>query len=68
MRTFKTEGGKTVQLYIKPNTQHVAIKFLEGGELPVELSGLYTSENAATRDIILFLDKKVTKTTSRKAA
>ena len=57
MISFTSNGGKEIQLFICPKTAHIRIKFVPGGELPEELSGLYTSEKAASNDIIKYLDK-----------
>ncbi|UOF80643.1 flavivirus dead domain [Caudoviricetes sp.] len=57
MREFETGTGKTIQMIIDPKTAHIKLQFKEGGQLPDELSGLYTSERNATKDILSYLDK-----------
>lgn len=57
MKSFITHGGKEIQLFICPKTAHIRIKFIPGGELPEELTGLYTSEHFAELDINRYLDK-----------
>lgn len=52
-----SHGGKEIHLFICPKTAHIRIKFVPGGELPEELSGVYTSEEFATKDITKYLDK-----------
>lgn len=72
-RIFKTANGKEVTTFIDPINAHYRIKFLSGGELPEELSGLFTSvsraEIAITRYISKGLDKETKKkeTTSKEA-
>lgn len=57
MQSFETGTGKTVQLIIDQKTAHIRLQFKEGGQLPDELVGLYTSERDATKDVLLYLDK-----------
>lgn len=47
METFLTAGGKELQIFTDPQTAHVKIQFKEGGQLPEELSGLFTSKSVA---------------------
>ncbi len=55
MKTFETHKGKTIEMYYKG--RNIALKFKEGGELPVELSGVYTNERFAEQAITAYLDK-----------
>jgi len=48
---FTTPNGKEISTFIDPATAHVRIKFNTGGELPVELSGLFTSVRVAEQTI-----------------
>lgn len=57
MKSFETPNGKTIELFIDPKTAHIKVKFVPGGELPIELTGLYTSEKAAEKDILFYLDR-----------
>lgn len=57
MTSFETPNGKRIELFIDPKTAHVRIKFVPGGELPEELSGLFTSERAASSSIMQYLGK-----------
>ena len=57
MKSFETPNGKIIELFIDPKTAHIKIKFIPGGELPAELTGLYTSEKAAEKDILFYLDR-----------
>ena len=56
-KSFETEAGKGIEMFVDPKTAHIRLKFVPGGELPEELKGMYTSERAAERDIINYLDK-----------
>lgn len=47
MEHYKTAGGKEVIIFTDPATAHVKVKFKDGGQLPVELSGLFTSVSVA---------------------
>ena len=57
MSTFITANGKEVATFICPKTSYHKIKFIPGGELPVSLSGLFTSEAIADRVISEYLAK-----------
>lgn len=57
MKTFETPNGKTIQLQIKEGSSLIRISFAQGGELPEELSGLYTSERDAEKAILFYLDR-----------
>lgn len=57
MKQYITPGGKELTLEYAPNTALIRIKFVGGGELPVNLSGLYTDERQAELAIINYLDK-----------
>ena len=56
MKTFETPNGKEIAMVICPKTAHIKIQFTSGGELPVMLSGLYTSETDAIKDITIYLE------------
>lgn len=55
MSKFTTPNGKDVETFIDPKTAHVRIKFNQGGELPEELSGLFTSERVANQAIAAYI-------------
>jgi len=61
MKIFETPAGKKIQLKICPRTAHIKIEFASGGELPEELSGLYTSEREAEISITKYLSHKTKK-------
>ena len=47
IKTYETEGGKELQLFICPTTAHLKFQFGSGGELPHSLDGHFTSERIA---------------------
>lgn len=54
MPDFETKKGKTVRLYSEGNGWK--IKFYPGGEVPEELSGIFTSEGIATKAIQQYIE------------
>jgi hypothetical protein len=56
MKTFETPNGKEIGLVRCPKTAHLKIQFNSGGELPEELTGLFTSENFAYKAIDAYLE------------
>lgn len=56
MSQFTTPKGKDVATFICPKTAHHRIKFVQGGELPEKLSGVYTSEQLADQAIIMYIE------------
>lgn len=61
MEQYVTPNGKPVSTFIVPNTSHVGIKFNQGGELPAELSGMFTSVRAANTAIENYIAKQEVK-------
>jgi len=57
VKSFETLLGKKIELFIDPKTAHIKLKFVPGGELPEELTGLYTSERSAEKDILFYLER-----------
>lgn len=47
MDTFMTPNGKEIKIINAPGTGHYKIQFTQGGELPAELNGLFTSSAVA---------------------
>lgn len=43
IRSYKTKGIKELEAFIEPGTSHYKLQWNGGGELPAELSGVYTS-------------------------
>jgi len=61
MKKWITPGGKEIELVPADNSPLLKIRFVGGGELPEELSGLYTEEVKAENDILSYLDKAKSK-------
>jgi hypothetical protein len=53
--TYKTAGGKTVEVYHEPMGTFWSIRFKEGGQLPQELAGKFTHENDARQAVEVYL-------------
>lgn len=47
IKTYETNGGKELQLFICPTTAHLKFQFGSGGELPEQLNGHFTSQRIA---------------------
>lgn len=58
MKKYKTKAGKEITLFICPKTNHIKVQFSSGGELPEELTGLFTSEREAEKVITPYLERK----------
>ena len=56
MSKFQTAYGKGISTFIAPNTSHVKIKFDQGGELPLCLTGLFTSVREAEKAIVAYIE------------
>jgi hypothetical protein len=52
---FKTKGGKTIEVYHEQVGTLWAIRFKEGGQLPRELKGKYTTEANAVQAVQLYV-------------
>ena len=65
MTTYTTAYGKDIAAYIDPKTAHVRVKFVQGGELPESLSGLFTSVRVAEKAIQAYIEDDKPKTTKR---
>jgi len=66
IRSYKGKGVKELQAYIEPGTSHYKVKYEGGGEVPVELSGVYTSISVVDQAVLNFInthkdEKKETK-------
>lgn len=57
MKTFETPNGKKIQMKIQPNTVLIKLEFATGGELPSDLSGLFTTEKEAIYAVNKYLSK-----------
>ena len=47
MDTFTTPNGKEIKIINAPGTGHYKIQFTQGGEIPADLDGLFTSSAVA---------------------
>ena len=65
IRSYKTKGIKELQAFIEPGTSHYRLQWNGGGELPTELSGIYTSMSLVDSAVLTFVhnqpDKKADK-------
>ena len=61
MEQFVTPNGKPVSTFVIPNTGHIGIKFNQGGELPSELSGAFTTTRLAEIAIKNYIAKQEVK-------
>lgn len=52
-----TEGGKKIQLVVDSKSALYRFQFVPGGELPQELSGLFTQEKYAIMALNRYLSK-----------
>lgn len=56
MKKFVTEKGKEITTY--PEGRNYRIKFTSGGELPEQLSGIFTDQRKVEEAINIYLGKK----------
>jgi hypothetical protein len=61
MLKFETPNGKEIEIYRCPTSAQYRVKFTSGGELPVELSGLYTDSIIAQTDVLRYIEEKESK-------
>ena len=66
MKTYTTKGGKEISVVRDTNSQHLKIQFASGGQLPEELSGIYTSESFAEQAIRGYISRQETISKSKK--
>lgn len=55
VRSYKGKGTKELQAFIQPGTSHYILKYEGGGELPAELSGVYTSLSLVDEAVLKFI-------------
>ena len=55
---FKTPAGKTVSVVREPKHGYLKIQFKEGGEVPQELQGYFTTPALAEKTIRMYLETK----------
>lgn len=58
MSQYKTIGGKEIMISTDPHTAHVVISFKEGGAVPQELSGVFTSKVFAETAVRSYLSRQ----------
>ena len=56
METFETPAGKEIQVIRNPQAMW-KIQFATGGELPEELTGIYTTDREAIKTVQVYLEK-----------
>lgn len=56
MRTYETPNGKEISCYY--DGRNLRLKFTQGGELPLELSGIFTNETAVEKAVNIYLAGK----------
>ena len=55
IRSYKTKGIKEIQTYIKQGTSHYELQWSDGGQLPAELGGLFTSLNTVDTAVLKYI-------------
>lgn len=58
---FKTPAGKTITFLREPRNGYIKIQFSEGGELPLELQGFFTTPIMAEKAVRAYVDSKTQK-------
>jgi len=58
---FKTPAGKSIAFVREPKNGYIKIQFSEGGELPQELQGFFTTPVMAEKAVRAYIDSKTTK-------
>ena len=64
---YTTAGGKEIAIYNDPVTAHIKIKFTTGGELPRELTGIFTTPARAKQAVEGYLLKETLKAADKKS-
>ena len=55
IRSYKTKGVKEIQTFIKKGTAHYELQWSDGGQLPAELGGLFTSLNTVDTAVLKYI-------------
>jgi hypothetical protein len=55
VRSYKGKGSKELQAFVQPGTAHYILKYEGGGELPAELSGIYTNISLVDEAVLKYL-------------
>lgn len=66
IRSYMTKGLKELQTYIKPGTSHYLIQWSDGGQLPQELSGMYTSVSNVDTAVFNYINTQKEKIKEKK--
>ena len=61
MKTYTTPNGKEIQIFRDKVSAQYKLQFSSGGELPEELTGIFTNELFAETAINKYLEKQETK-------
>ena len=56
IRSYKTKGVKELQTFIQPGTSHYKIQWSDGGQLPDELAGMYTSISLVDTAVLTYIN------------
>ena len=55
IRSYKTKGVKEIQTIVKQGTSHYQLQWSDGGQLPAELNGLFTSLNTVDTAVLKYI-------------
>ena len=55
IRSYKTKGVKEIQTIVKQGTSHYQLQWSDGGQLPAELAGLFTSLNTVDTAVLKYI-------------
>jgi hypothetical protein len=55
IRSYKTKGVKEIQTIVKQGTSHYQLQWSDGGQLPAELVGLFTSLNTVDTAVLKYI-------------
>jgi hypothetical protein len=55
IRSYKTKGVKEIQTIVKQGTSHYELQWSDGGQLPAELVGLFTSLNTVDTAVLKYI-------------
>lgn len=59
LKKYKLDSGKELKISNVVGTSLYGVSFTSGGQLPERLSGLYTDYNTAEKEVIAYLESKV---------
>ena len=58
IRSYKTKGVKEIQTIVKQGTSHYQLQWSDGGQLPAELAGLFTSLNTVDTAVFKYINEQ----------